>query len=606
MSVIDDIKSRLDIVEVVSNNTSLQKSGQTFKANCPFHQERTPSFFVFPDRQTWRCFGACASGGDIFAFVMKSQNIEFREALKFLAQQANIELPTRETDSQTKLLLEINNDACTYFRKYLDSSRGTNTKEYLKERDINNESLSEFELGLSPSDGQSLKNHLIGRGYNLEDLISAGVVRRQDNQIEQDIFRGRLIIPIRNSVGELVGFGGRTLNDTGPKYLNSPRTPLFDKSKLLYGLNIAKQWAKTEGLVIVEGYMDTITAHQNGFKNVTASMGTALTEHQVTEVRKLTGQIVMSLDADNAGKQATLRSLESSWKIFQNRSRTNRSQNLTSPPSANEENLNLKIAVLPDGQDPDEVIKSSPEKWSQFINDSVPIFEYLLHTLTTRVDIESPQGKAWVAQNLSGFITSIPEPIEQDHHLQLLAKHLSINEDVARASITRNKGFTSSPEKRLEYEGDSAFTKLSTDPIEEYYISWILQHPNLIKLTDIALPEYFSRWENKELIKAMMSLGQILDTESGISKLNESIQPELLTRVELLANKKLPELDKHQRIAAINSTLHRLQERQLREIKIEESIRFSEITTEPLDNNDNQSALYTNEKLRKNEMLRNS
>ena len=265
MSVTDDIKNRLDIVDVISSHTALQKSGNSYKSTCPFHDEKTASFFVFPERQSWRCFGACATGGDVYSFIMKSRNIGFGDALRLLSDQTGIPLPSKDDNSQYQLVKDINDSANTFFQEYLISIRGARTREYLEKRDITPDTLERFELGLSPSSGDALKNHLTNMGYTTEQLVTAGLTRNIEDTSIRDIFINRLTIPIRNANRELVGFGARTLSESVPKYINSPKTILFDKSRILYGLHLAKQVADSDGLIVVEGYMDTITAHQNGF-----------------------------------------------------------------------------------------------------------------------------------------------------------------------------------------------------------------------------------------------------------------------------------------------------------------------------------------------------
>ena len=311
MTVIDDIKSRLDITDVVSKYVTLQRSGANSKANCPFHQEKTPSFYVFPGRQSWRCFGACATGGDVFSFVMRAENLEFKDTLERLAQQAGVELPKRQERAEQRSATDINEETRAYFQRLLASDRGKPARDYLERRGLSQQAVEKFELGLSPGDGQSLRNHLERQGFSPQQMDLAGVTRTMDSGQQRDLFRGRLMFPIRNGQGGLGGFGARALDDSQPKYLNSPRSPVFDKSRILYALHLAKDSARQQGVVIVEGYMDAIAAHEKGFTNVVASMGTAITEHQVAEIRRITGDVTMALDADAAGQQATLRSLDS-------------------------------------------------------------------------------------------------------------------------------------------------------------------------------------------------------------------------------------------------------------------------------------------------------
>ena len=311
MALSDDIKSRLDILDVVSPYVTLQKSGRSFRGLCPFHAEKTPSFFVFPERQTWRCFGACATGGDIFTFVMRAQNLTFGEALRHLAQQAGISLPSRARRSQHEDLYQLNEEAAQYFHRRLASSQGKAARAYLEQRGLTPESTERFRLGLSPPDGESLKNYLASKDYTPEQLAAAGLVTTGEGGGYRDLFRSRLIFPILDEQDRVAGFAGRSLDDTQPKYLNSPATPIFDKGHLLYGFNLAKESMKEKGAVVVEGYMDVIVPHQHGFTNVACSMGTALTERQGTLLAKAASEVVLALDPDAAGQEATFRSLES-------------------------------------------------------------------------------------------------------------------------------------------------------------------------------------------------------------------------------------------------------------------------------------------------------
>lgn len=612
MTVVDDIKSRLDILEVVSGYVSLQRSGRSYKANCPFHQEKTPSFHVFPDRQTWRCFGACATGGDVFSFVMKAENLEFGEALKRLAQQAGVTLPTREGQNQQQVLFEINETAKAYFQQRLASSEGTEARAYLAGRGLDKAAIDRFEIGLSPRDGESLKNHLVKQGYSLEDLARAGIVTSGENGPYRDLFRHRLMIPIRNGQGELGGFGGRALDDSNPKYLNSPRTPVFDKGRILYGLYLAKDAIRQKGAVVVEGYMDAITAHQHGYDNVVASMGTALTEQQVGEIRRLTNDIVMSLDADAAGQQATLRSLEASWQVFQTQIA---GQTRGTTLYQRQDDLQLKVAVLTDGKDPDEVIRTSPEAWPRLIENARPLFEYLLTALSGQVDITTPQGKAWVAQHLYNFIAAVPEPIQQDQYFQMLANHLKVNEDTLRASMGRFTAQSASPRSGQARRGrsnssqetalsDSAFAKLENDPIEEHCLAYILQNPELYWAIGELRQEYFRRPENREIFNYLQHAATDGFDELAMDWLKQTVDEELGQHLGYLLDKKFPPLEKPLIHEAVRILVHRLEERHLREMKSEEAMRFAEMLSDGLLEEDFEATLDINHRFKKNELGR--
>ena len=602
MTVVDDIKGRLDIIEVVSQHVALQRSGRSYKANCPFHQERTPSFHVFPDRQTWRCFGACATGGDVFSFLMRAGNLEFAEALRQLAQQAGVSLPSRERGAQQGLVLQLCEAARTYFQDLLLSEQGASARDYLDKRGLSKDTIEAFELGLSPSDGESLKNHLVRAGNSIQQLAQAGLVHVNDNGRARDLFRNRLMIPIRNGQGELGGFGGRALDDGTPKYLNSPRTSLFDKGRILYGLYLAKDEAARKGLIVVEGYMDAISAHQHGFNNVVASMGTALTEQQVASIRRLTSDVTMALDPDAAGQQATLRSLESSWRVFQS-SVAGRAQGTTLYQRLPV--LELKIAVLPDGQDPDDIIQRSPEEWAQLVDGAVPLMEYLFAAISAQVDASTPQGKARMVDLMFPMIAAVPEPAQQDHYFQQLADHLGVTQDTLRATVGRpapvRRPRSTGPQQRQATP--SPFAKLDGDPLEDYCLALLLQHSEVQEAVEDLRPEYFHRLENREIFNHWArehSAGQgVLEKATLLANIDE----ELAEHVETLVQKPLPPSDQGRRLEAFQDTVRRLEERYLRELKTEEGIRFTEAPPD-LDDASHDGVLEVNQRLKSNQNKR--
>ena len=300
-------------------------------------------------------------------------------------------------------------------------------REYLRGRGLNDRSLQTFEFGYSPSRDNRLLAHLANAGYEAETIAEAGLARATEDGRFYDLFRGRLMIPIRDWSARVAGFGSRALDDNAtPKYLNTPRTAVFDKSRILYAMHLAKEPVRQHGAVIVEGYMDAVMAHQHGFDNVVASMGTALTEHQVALVRRLTHRVTMALDGDPAGRNATLRSLESSWGVFQQRDQRSANQagaSVLQQPEA----LDLRVAELPPGSDPDDYIRQSPQEWTQFVDDAAPLFDYLLAALTERVDVTSAlDGRSWAAQTMLRFVAHVPDPIKRfDFYLDALMPTLS-------------------------------------------------------------------------------------------------------------------------------------------------------------------------------------
>ncbi len=371
MNPSEEIKQRLDIVDVISETVNLQRAGRNYKALCPFHPEKTPSFFVFPDRQSWHCFGACSTGGDIFAFVMRQHDVDFSGALRLLAERAGITLRQKSSAAgkrQKERLWLANEAAVTFFQHALLSTQaGEPALSYLAMRGIDRETAQDFQLGYAPDSWDALREHLKGRGFSEAELLQAGLLVEGESGL-YDRFRNRVVVPIRDEQGQPAGFGSRSLptatpgmpesaagvagDDDSPKYINTPQTPIFDKGAILYGLDRAKEHIRRSDLaVIVEGYMDVIAAHQHENGNVVASMGTALTERQVSLLRQLTENFVLAFDPDEAGRLASERGTQVAYEL----------------------GANIRVLQLPPGQDPDEIIRSSPERWRQKVAEARPL-----------------------------------------------------------------------------------------------------------------------------------------------------------------------------------------------------------------------------------------
>ena len=513
MTQLDDVKSRLDIVELVGGYVQLQRSGGSFKANCPFHQEKTPSFFVFPDRQSWRCFGACAEGGDAFSFVMKADRLNFREALVRLGARVGVTITDQaDTGDRTRLLFEINDAARQFFQRMLAEPEAAFVREYLHNRGLNERSLQTFEFGYSPARDNRLLAHLTDAGYAAESVAAAGLARETEDGRFYDLFRGRLMIPIRDWSARMAGFGSRALDDNAtPKYLNTPGTPVFDKSRILYAMHVAKEPVRQHGAVIVEGYMDAVMAHQHGFDNVVASMGTALTEHQVSLVRRLTHRVTMALDGDPAGRNATLRSLESSWGVFQQRDQRSARQAGTSVLQQPEA-LDLRVAELPAGQDPDDYIRQSPDEWTEFIESASPLFDYLLAAVTERADMTTTDGRSWAAQTMLRFVAHVPDLIKRDFHLDALSAHFSIDVATLRAAmpaVARPEG-SRRRSNRAPSVADQAPALPGRDKnaSEEMVLAILLQHRDQLEgdAVQSVHPAWFSRSENREIFSSVCSV----------------------------------------------------------------------------------------------------
>src|SRR4030043_37147 len=419
MSVIDDVKQRLDIVQLVSEYTKLQKAGRNYKASCPFHSEKTPSFFVFPERQSWHCFGACGTGGDIFSFFMKKEGIDFGQALQLLANKAGVPLvasttPERQTQNKEReRLFEINEAAAEYYHHVLlNTSKGEIARDYVAKRELSAETIKKFQLGFAPEGGDTLKQYLKGKEYGEKELLAAGLLVEREGRKNYDRVRNRLIFPIRDIQGKVIGFGGRALDDSLPKYLNSPQTPVFDKSSSLYGIDHAKTTIQQKNqAVIVEGYMDTLAAHQYEYDNVVASMGTAMTDKQLTILKNLTSNLILALDADTAGEEAISRSGEMIDKM------------LPVPPSfygwvkyEDAHNAEVKILVLPKDKDPDDIIKEDPSLWQRLIVDAKPMIDFILETVMAKVDLGSARDKSSAAEKLLPLLFLMGDSIRQAHY----------------------------------------------------------------------------------------------------------------------------------------------------------------------------------------------
>lgn len=429
MSVADEIKSRLDIVQYIQRYVPLKKAGRTWKAPCPFHSEKTPSFVVNENTQTWRCFGACAEGGDIFNFAMKYNGWSFTESLEELGKLAGVETrpqtpEQRQRSDDLDKLRGLMKSAADYFHDLLFDSHNpaaVATLKYAREkRGLTDDTLRRFNIGYAPPGWQNSIDLLRGLGYSESDLIDSGIASHNEESGRiYDRFRNRLMIPIRDERGRVVGFGARALDpDDNPKYLNSPQSPLFDKSRLLFGLDFAKQAIRdTETAVIVEGYLDAIQAHQAGYANVVAQMGTAMTEPQLKLLApRLAKRIILSLDSDAAGQSATRRSLEVARETLQ--------ADYTGKLS-----VDIRILVVPGAKDPDDLIREAPEQWQGLVDQAFPVADYVIASeMETLPDNASVQEREAVARRLLPILVASENDLYRSDNLQKLALRLHIAE----------------------------------------------------------------------------------------------------------------------------------------------------------------------------------
>ncbi len=549
MSSIEEVKQKLDIVDVVGQHVLLTKAGRNFKAVCPFHTEKTPSFFVFPERQSWHCFGACGTGGDIFSFVMKQQGLEFGEALRLLADQAGIALPSFQGSDARKderdRLHAANEAAARFFHDSLiKSPAGETARRYLQDRGFVAATVAEFQLGYSPSGWEALKRHLTERGFTNPEMIDAGLLVETDDGRTRDRFHNRLMFPIRDARGRTTGFGARALDDSMPKYTNSPQTLVFDKSGTVYAADVAAATIRKENrAVLVEGYMDTITAHQNGFKNVAAAMGTSVTERQVTILKRLTRNIVLALDADAAGTEAMLRCVEY--------------ENIL--------DAEIRVILLPDGRDPDDFIREAPESWPALVSAAGPAIDYAFDRTLAGLDLSQAADKSRATKELLPVIARIGDPIRRDHYLSKLVNSAGIRYNVLEAAL---RGQTSPQEPRQSVRNAAMPPQapLLTSPLEEYCLSLLLQHPDLKEGDYHLLPEYFQNSQNREIF---VRWRQTPDPTA----LADDIDPALRDQVDSLASRSLLDSQIDRKLA---DCVLRLREDYLRGLKMKQAAALAE------------------------------
>ncbi len=537
------LKQRL--IWLISEYVQLRPVGKNLKALCPFHQEKVPSFYVSPERQIWHCFGQCNDGGDIFKFLMKMENVDFPEALRILAQKAGVELRSGDyhfMSQRTKLLDIMRLTAKFYHKILLESPPALKARQYLKKRKLQEKTIKEFQLGFAPATWDTLFKFLTKRGFNQEDIELAGLIIKSDKQQTTsgiqyptssiryyDRFRNRLLFPLNDAYGNTVGFTGRIMpeaeNEEIAKYINTPETPIYNKSRLLYALDKAKEAIKEQQFVIlVEGNIDAIACHQAGTKNVVAVSGTALTLEQVKNLKRYTNNLVLAFDLDLAGERATQRGID----------------------VALEQEMNVKILRLPKGKDPDEYIRENPKKWLRVIKTAQPIMEYFFDLAFRGRKKESLEDKKIITNLLLPQIAKLGSPIERDHWLKILGERLAVPEFVLRESLSRIKSSEIRPETAVFPQAKPGLEQL----VAERLISLVLRFPQIgIKYFLTLTSEIFT---GKQLMIAK-SIFNCYQAEKlvDLQKIQEAVadNQEMLGYLDfliLLAEKEFSEIDKRE------------------------------------------------------------
>ena len=480
-SVTDEIKSRVDLVELVGKSVALKRVGASFSGLCPFHSEKTPSFYVSPQTQSWRCYG-CGKWGTAFDWLMEREHLEFAEALRILAAQTGVALPERRDpseDDHARRLYAVLERAQTFYSGVLLGSAGTRAREYLHRRGLSEDSIRLFGIGYAPS-GNGLLHYLQKDGLSEQDLQAAGVISvTEDEGRPYDFFRERVLFPIRDGQGRTIAFGGRAIEDGAtPKYLNSRDTLLFHKQETLFGFDLArKPMAQARQVVIVEGYMDAAMAHQHGYRNVVATLGTAVTDRHLRLLRRHVDEIVLALDADAAGQAATWRALQQADESLRVGYKPVVGPTARQQRAAPARWVKLSVLALPNAKDPDELIRADASAWPTLVRNAIPVIDFVLQRLGSRHDLNTPQGKRSAAEEMLHVLAGIADPIEQDHFINEVASLLATRPETIRGLVRR--GSVSRPSAPRP-----APVEVRTDADDDYLLALLMR----LRHTAHALP----------------------------------------------------------------------------------------------------------------------
>ena len=507
-SPVDEIKSKLGIEEVVSSYLQLQRAGRNFKAKCPFHNEKTPSFMVNPERQIWHCFG-CDEGGDIFTFVMKIEGLEFRDALKLLAERAGVKLDNvnyRDSGKKSRLF-EIAEVSRKFYEECVKIKTGKKAYEYLRDRGLSKDIIERFQLGYAPNSWDLLSKFLKKKGYKEDEIFAAGMTVRKDRGGYYDRFRGRIMFPINNISGQTVGFSSRVMpgeDESHAKYINTPETIIYNKSGILYGLDKAKVPIRENDLcVLVEGNMDVIASFQAEVENAVAVSGTALTSEQLRIIKRYTNNIAFSFDLDSAGVKAANRGIELALR----------------------EGINVSVIMVPEGKDPADCVKSDPELWKNAVKNPKQVMEFYFESVFAKYSASEIEGKKKIAEELLETISKISNKIEQAHYLQILSEKLDIDEKVLVESLRDMKKDQRDFQNRNEENTEKRKVQDRELRLQENLLGFIINCPRLFEENFSGVENLFFDDKLKKiycLIKDMYLKDNKLD-EKLLNKLKETL-----------------------------------------------------------------------------------
>ena len=530
--LVEEIRAKNDIVDVISGYVRIQKKGSNYMGLCPFHNEKSPSFSVSGSKQIYHCFG-CGAGGNVFTFLMNYENFTFQEAIKELAARANVDLPEMEYSAEHKkeadkkaILLEINKEAAKYFYYQLRQESGKIGYRYLAGRELSDETIKKFGLGFANKTSNDLTLYLRQKGYTDEQIIQAGLATADERYGVHDKFWNRVMFPIMDINHRAIGFGGRVMGDGNPKYLNSPETPVFDKSRNLYGLNLART-ARKNNIILCEGYMDVISLHQAGFGQAVASLGTAFTAGQANLLRRYTENVLLAYDSDGAGTSAALRAIGILREV----------------------GLTGKIIDLKPYKDPDEFVKNlGPEAFQDRIDNAENSFMFEIRILERQFDLSDPEGKTKFHREIAKKLCQFTEEVERDNYTQAIAdKYLMGYENLRKLihSYASKTGLAKPIERPKSGIQQKNKPEENVRKNQRLLITWLTEEPYLYaKVKDFLSPSDFTdELYGKVAVKLFEGLGKTGFSPAGIISLfqEESEQREVAelfdTKLEMLSTK---------------------------------------------------------------------
>ncbi|MBU4047893.1 DNA primase [bacterium] len=515
--LLEEIRNRCDIIDIISEYVHLKPAGKGFKGLCPFHGEKTPSFMVSPEKQLFHCFG-CGEGGNVFNFLMKYEKLSFFEAVKMLAKKSGVSLPVDEEkenflNREKEILYKLNNLAANYYRECLfRTNQGKKVINYFKKRGINDTSVELYRLGYAPPGWDALTNFLKKKGYTYEELIKAGLIKKSKIEGKYiDYFRDRIIFPIFHLSGRVIGFGGRVLDDSLPKYINSPETLVYNKGSNLYNLNFAKEDIRKKNcIIIVEGYTDVLITQQYEFNNVVASLGTALTTKQIDLIKRFTDTVLIAYDADSAGNMATLRSLDLLVKA----------------------GLGIKVLALPQGYDPaDFLIKKGRTPFQNLIDRSLSLIDYKLKLLYSNYSIKTIEGKVKVIKEILPTLSVIGNEVELRAQTKKISEELKLSEEAILIELKKYKrGLKDSSHNFIKLNSESGNIKA-----EKILIGCMLENEKIARdILKKLKAKDFSVLLHRQIVAAIeknLKDDKVVDSQKVIDCLNDDEAAKLISKI---------------------------------------------------------------------------